>query len=92
MSDFKKNDQNKPKLSMLPVKSKAEIARVLEFGANKYGRDNWRKCTDTNRYIDAALRHIDAYIDGEKLDPESGHNHLAHAICSLMFILEVENG
>lgn len=87
---FKKNDQAKPKLSLLPIKAKAEVARVLEFGADKYGRNNWRKCEDKMRYIDAAMRHIDAYIDGEGLDPESGYNHLAHAICSLMFILEVE--
>lgn len=90
MTQFKKNDQSKPKLSLLPVKAKAEVAKVLEFGANKYGKDNWRKCDQKDRYIDAAMRHIDAYIDGEALDPESGHNHLAHAICSLMFILEIE--
>lgn len=88
---FKKYDTGKPKLSMLPVNVKAEVARVLEFGALKYGRDNWSGCEDSNRYIDAALRHIDAYIGGNKLDSESGLNHLAHAISNLMFVYEIDN-
>lgn len=88
---FRKFDHNKPKLSLLPVKSKAEIAHVLDFGANKYGRDNWRKCEDKNRYIDAALRHIDSYLNGEVYDHESGRHTLAHAIASLMFIMEIKD-
>lgn len=90
MNEFLKNDQGKPKLSLIPVRSKAEIARVLEFGIKKYAKDNWRLCSDKSRYIDAAMRHIDAYLQDEKLDAESGYNHMAHAIVNLMFVLELE--
>jgi hypothetical protein len=89
MDHFKKDDEGKVKLSLLPIKAKKEIAKVLEFGANKYGRDNWRNCTDNYRYLDATLRHLDAFIDGEDLDSESNLNHLAHAAANLMILIEL---
>lgn len=66
-----------------------EIARVLDFGAKKYARDNWRKGGGLTqcRVIAAALRHIAAYREGEELDPETGLSHLAHAACELLFAL-----
>ena len=36
------------------------------------------------------MRHIFAHIDGSVLDEESGLSHLAHAICCLLFKLEIE--
>ena len=63
----------------------------MEFGAKKYDRKNWAKVDDKERYIAAPLRHILAYQQGEKLDKESGISHLAHAICSLLFLLELDN-
>lgn len=89
-NNFKKDDQNKPKLSLLPVIAKSEIAKVLEYGATKYGYQNWKHCDDRARYIDAALRHIDCYIEGTVIDEESGYHHLAHAVASLMFIISLE--
>ena len=53
------------------------------------GRDNWKKVPDReNRYVAAAFRHLVAHRLGERLDPETGEPHLAHAICCLTFILE----
>lgn len=89
-SEFTKHDLNKPQLSLIPTRAKAELARVLKYGVDKYGRNNWEKCDDKLRYIDAALRHIDSYIEGTIFDYESGYHHLAHAIASLMFIVELE--
>ena len=45
----------------------------------------WR----TNNYqnVNAALRHIAAYLCGEKEDKESGEMHLAHAACDLLFAI-----
>lgn len=87
---FLKFDYSKPKLSLIPIQAKHELARVLEFGAIKYGKDNWKQCDDFLRYINASLRHIDAYIEGKEDDQESNHHHLAHAVASLMFVLELE--
>lgn len=89
--DAKKNDQSKPPLAMLPTKALVKIARVLEFGAAKYGRDNWRGGMDWTRMLDASLRHITAYMEGEDCDPETGLSHIAHAACCLLFLLDYED-
>ena len=86
-----KYDSEKPKMNLLPPKAIVEISKVLTFGAEKYDAENWRKLDDLqNRYTAGALRHIFAHMDGEELDPETNLSHLAHAMCCLLFKLEVE--
>ncbi len=70
-----------------------EVVRVLEFGAKKYKENrNWQRVENgKDRYKDAAMRHQLAFGDGERLDPETKINHLAHAICSLLFALWFDN-
>ena len=86
-----KYDEEKPRMHLLPPKATIEVAKVLTFGAQKYDEQNWRKLENLqNRYTSGALRHIFAHMDGEKLDPESGISHLAHALCCLLFKLEIE--
>ena len=88
-----KHDSGKPLMGAVPPNALLAVARVLTFGAEKYGRDNWRQVESAEtRYLDAALRHINAYQRGESTDPESGESHLAHAVCSLMFMLELQEG
>lgn len=83
-----KNDHGKPPMGLLPHRPLADIARVLAYGATKYALHNWRAGLPWLRLISAAERHIGAWTDGETHDPESGINHLAHAACSLLFLLE----
>lgn len=64
-----------------------EIAKVLAFGAQKYAAHNWRKGIAYSRLLDAALRHLYAFADGEDTDPESGLSHIAHAGCCVVFLL-----
>ena len=86
-----KYDGEKPKMNLLPPKAIVEVAKVLTFGAEKYGAENWKELEDLqNRYTAGALRHIFAHMDGEKLDPETGLSHMAHALCCLLFKLEIE--
>ena len=86
-----KYDSAKPKMNLLPPKALIEVGKVLTFGAEKYGPENWKELEDLqNRYTAGALRHIFAHMDGEQLDPESGTSHLAHALCCLLFKLEIE--
>ena len=90
-SDGIKYDSEKPKMNLLPPKAIVEISKVLTFGAAKYDAENWRKLDDLqNRYTAGALRHIFAHMDGEELDPETNLSHLAHAMCCLLFKLEIE--
>ncbi len=83
----KKFDLGKPPISLINRAALEEEARVLDYGAQKYGRDNWRNGMDHSRLLDAAFRHLIAYVDGESIDPESGLCHLAHARCSLGFLI-----
>ena len=86
-----KHDTGKPRMDLIPPLMEIVVSRVLAFGAEKYGPDNWRKVPDLRRrYIAAAKRHINALQQGEERDPESGLHHAAHAVCCLMFIGEVD--
>lgn len=84
-----KFDGEKPDYSLVPFGALDEVVKVLTYGAKKYDRFNWEK-VDAVRYQAAALRHISAYMQGEKYDPETGINHMAHAICSLLFITQFD--
>jgi hypothetical protein len=89
----KKYDNEKPPISLVPTSGIVRTAEVLAFGAKKYDPHNWRKGFEWSRLISAAQRHLLAFNDGEDLDPESGLNHIAHASCCVMFLLEhIEKG
>jgi hypothetical protein len=65
------------------------IIDVLEYGAKKYSADNWKK-VEHERYLDAAYRHMLAYTKGDVNDPETNMPHLAHAMCCLLFMLQMD--
>lgn len=88
----RKFDGGKLQYGLLPPHALQDVVKVLTFGAQKYEIDNWKRVPDAKRrYFDAANRHIWAYKAGELNDPETGVNHLAHAICCLMFINDLDN-
>lgn len=91
---FTKHDGAKPPLALLATfeKELGEVAHILSHGAEKYGMDNWKQCDDPSRYHSAAMRHMLSYANGEKVDKDSGKNHAAHAICSLLFSMYLEKG
>ncbi len=79
----------KPRTDLLPFRAVLEVSKVLSFAVPKYGANNWRKVRGWRwKYIGAALRHLSYYMLGDRTDPESGLPHLAHALCSIMFVLE----
>lgn len=87
----RKFDGGKLQYGLVPPLALRETVKVLTFGAEKYEIDNWKNVPDSHRrYFDAAQRHLWAYKAGEVTDPESGVNHLAHAICCIMFILDLD--
>jgi hypothetical protein len=83
----KKSDSQKPRYSLLVPEFIWGMVEVMEFGAKKYSVDNWKLVPDMRtRYYDAAMRHINSWWTGEKVDPETGKSHLLHAACCLMFL------
>jgi hypothetical protein len=78
-----KFDQGKPELTMISYPFLVEMAQVRMFGAKKYSRDNWKKGFPVTRSLNALLRHVFMFLDGEDVDEESKLSHLAHAACCL---------
>ena len=84
----KKFDGGKPPISLISELAIVQEAEVLAFGAEKYGRHNWRQGIEWSRIIDAVQRHILAFNSGEDADPETSLSHIAHARAGLGFLLE----
>lgn len=86
-----KADKDKYRPTLVPTGIIKAIARVREYGHQKYGdgADKWAEI-DKNRYKDALYRHWLAYLDGEEVDKESGLSHLWHMATNLDFIIELE--
>ena len=93
-SQKEKADLGKPRLTLVPRKILTAIARVREYGNNKYpegGPDNWKKVAP-ERYRDALFRHLVAYLDDPQgVDKESGLKHLDHLACNVAFLCELED-
>lgn len=86
---FIKYDSGKLQWTLLPLKQMEDVVKVLMEGAKKYKKDNWKNCNDLDRYKDALMRHVTAYVEGEKIDKEDplGLSHLAHAVCNCLFLM-----
>lgn len=84
-----KYDQSKTDWSLVPMECIEDIAKVLEFGAQKYSPNNWREGNGFKwtRVLNSLFRHIFAFARGEDNDPETGLSHLAHAGCNIIFLL-----
>src|SRR6185295_6841615 len=78
-------NKGKPEWSLVDFQAFIPMVRVLEFGAQKYARDNWKNGLDMDQILDSMLRHIFAIIDGQDIDPESGLPHIGHIQCNTMF-------
>ena len=83
-----KHDTGKPDLSLCPKVALEIMARAFMYGEKKYHRYNYLKGFDSHRLIGAALRHLTAWQEGQDEDPESGLNHLGHALASIAMLLD----
>lgn len=87
-----------PTLSVLPPASILHEAAAMRYGAYEapkadgstgYGPFNWRtKRVVMSIYLDAAVRHVLQFVDGEECASDSGVNHLGHAKACLGIILD----
>jgi hypothetical protein len=94
-----KKNEGKPEPTLVYPSLVYAIARVRRFGINKHGSEDGWKTTKHIQHLDALLRHVlaatEAYkhrleegADLDALDHESGLDHLAHAACNIMFLIE----
>ncbi len=83
------NKEGKQPLEFIPMGTLEGAANVLEHGAKKYGKRNWRLTPiKASTYQGAFLRHLTAYYEGETIDPDSGENHLSHVMANCMVMLD----
>lgn len=86
-----KHDAGKPRYDLMPVDAERMVIDVLTYGAMKYAPENWRHVENAPaRYYAAARRHMEAWRCGEMVDDETGFHHLSHAICCLLFQLQLD--
>lgn len=85
-----KHDNGKPDPTLVPREAVMGAAAALTFGANKYGRDNFKAGIEYTALAAAAMRHLTAWLDRENFDPESGLSHLDHCLASLSMLKFME--
>jgi hypothetical protein len=70
----------------------ASVAEVLEYGAEKYDRNNYKKGLIESELLDSTLRHLSSAFNNlhDDTDAESGLDHYAHAATNLMMLLELK--
>ncbi len=77
---------DKLKWSLVDFKSLEDMVKVLEFGAEKYSADNWKKGLPTKEICESLLRHTFAFMNGEDVDSDSKQSHIGHIMCNAMFL------
>ena len=80
-------NKDKPMLGLIDAEFELELGKVLTAGAIKYAKENWRKGLPWTEVVDSMKRHINAFMRGEDIDPETDCHHMAHAACNAMFLV-----
>ena len=90
-TQYAKADLGKDQITLVPTQIIRDIAKIRMYGNKKYKMPyNW-VMVDKERYKDALMRHLLAYLDDENsIDEESGLKHLWHAACNIAFLCEME--
>lgn len=83
-----KNDQGKPRLELIPPFALEEVAKVMEFGAEKHGLYSYLEGFSWCEMVGGILRHVYKFLRGEDKDDESGLSHLAHAAARCLIMVE----
>lgn len=82
-----KHDDGKLRFDLIDPVFEEGLAQVLTYGAKKYAPNNWQNLEDgIDRHYAALRRHLNAWRQGEKIDPESGLPHMYHVATNAMFL------
>lgn len=82
----KRFNEGKLKWSLVPQSALIPMVRVLEYGTLKYSAYNWAKGLSVVEICESLKRHLDAFMEGEDNDPESGLSHIGHLQCNGLFL------
>jgi len=78
-------DDNKPKLSLLPVLSLLRIGMLYTRGAKKYDSWNWAKGMPYSEFMNSAMRHLFAFLRGD-----TDEDHLSAICFNIMSIIHFQ--
>jgi hypothetical protein len=79
----------KAPLSLVPPSAIIAIAEAMGNGADKYGPFNWREYpVQVRTYVEAAQRHLLAFLDGQWAAEDTGISHLSHAMAGLAILYD----
>lgn len=81
----------KVSISKLPFVAVVHGAHAMMDGAEKYGPYNWRdKPVIANIYVDALMRHVMSWFEGQETAGDSKVHHLGHAIACAAILLDAQ--
>jgi len=84
-------NNGKAQYSMLDLGCLKPCVEVLEYGANKYARNNWKKGMPISSILDSLMRHISDLQTGKSVDDESGLSIIGHIQCNALFLANPNN-
>ena len=81
-----RHNSGKPQYSLIDLHMLEPCVRVLEFGAQKYDKYNYKKGFPQQQVIDSLLRHIADLIAGKEVDDESNLAIIGHIQANALFL------
>jgi hypothetical protein len=84
-------NNGKPQMSLLDLDCLTPCVAVMEYGAKKYSRNNWKKGMEVSKIIDSLLRHIADLLAEKTLDEESKCLIVGHIQANAMFLGNMKN-
>lgn len=82
---------SKPSFSKIPFVAQLHESLAMMDGGGKYGPYNWRgNKVVASIYVDALMRHVAAWYEGEEEAEDSGCHHLGHARACLGILLDAQ--
>lgn len=82
----RRDNEGKPRMSLLPFDALRELASLFTWGASKYGAWNWAKGLSWSETMDSLIRHQEKWLKREELD-ESGFNHDVHILWNAIVLV-----
>lgn len=83
----RKNEGKLP-MELVPVSTAISLAKVLQVGAKKYSKNNWRRGMSWTTIMGCIERHYNAFKAGEDYDEETGMRHIELLLCNVAFLNE----
>lgn len=81
----------KVSITRFPVIGTIQGAMAMMDGAEKYGPYNWRaKDIVAHIYVDALMRHVMDWFEGQEIADDSKVHHLGHAIACAAILLDAQ--